>query len=256
MSLVESVTTCTAIWITPLHTQSIRLALPSAYNPAMRTVQLAPSILTADFGRLADEVRAAEAGGADLLHLDVMDGRFVPNITFGHALVEALRKVTSLPFDIHLMVAEPERQVGFFTEAATTVNVHIEATDHVNRVLDSIRKGGAEAGVCLNPGTPLAAIEESLGETDQVMVMTINPGWGGQKLIPAQLEKVRRLRSLLDEGGHAARIEIDGGVKVENAATCAAAGADVLVCGSSVYNDGSSVAENLASLRAAVEAGS
>lgn len=222
----------------------------------MRTVQLAPSILTADFGRLADEVRAAEAGGADLLHLDVMDGRFVPNITFGHALVEALRKATSLPFDIHLMVAEPERQVGFFTEAATTVNVHIEATDHVNRVLDSIRKGGAEAGVCLNPGTPLAAIEESLGEADQVMVMTINPGWGGQKLIPAQLEKVRRLRTLLDEDGHAARIEIDGGVKVENAATCAAAGADVLVCGSSVYNDRSSVAENLASLRAAVEAGS
>ena len=222
----------------------------------MRTVQLAPSILTADFGRLADEVRAAEAGGADLLHLDVMDGRFVPNITFGHALVEALRKATSLPFDIHLMVAEPERQVGFFTEAASTVNVHIEATDHVNRVLDSIRKGGAEAGVCLNPGTPLAAIEESLGEADQVMVMTINPGWGGQKLIPAQLEKVRRLRSLLDEGGHRARIEIDGGVKVENAATCAAAGADALVCGSSVYNDRSSVAENLASLRAAVEAGS
>ena len=222
----------------------------------MRTVQLAPSILTADFGRLADEVRAAEAGGADLLHLDVMDGRFVPNITFGHGLVEALRNVTSLPFDIHLMVVEPERQVGFFTEAATTVNVHIEATDHINRVLDSIRKGGAEAGVCLNPGTPLAAIEESLGEADQVMVMTINPGWGGQKLIPAQLEKVRRLRTLLDEGGHAARIEIDGGVKVENAATCAVAGADVLVCGSSVYNDRSSVAENLASLRAAVEAGS
>ena len=222
----------------------------------MRTVQLAPSILTADFGRLADEVRAAEAGGADLLHLDVMDGRFVPNITFGHGLVEALRKVTSLPFDIHLMVVEPERQVGFFTEVATTVNVHIEATDHINRVLDSIRKGGAEAGVCLNPGTPLAAIEESLGEADQVMVMTINPGWGGQKLIPAQLEKVRRLRSLLDEGGHRARIEIDGGVKVENAATCAAAGADALVCGSSVYNDRSSVAENLASLRAALAKGS
>ena len=222
----------------------------------MRTVQLAPSILTADFGRLADEVRAAEAGGADLLHLDVMDGRFVPNITFGHGLVEALRKVTSLPFDIHLMVVEPERQVGFFTEVATTVNVHIEATDHINRVLDSIRKGGAEAGVCLNPGTPLAAIEESLGEADQVMVMTINPGWGGQKLIPAQLEKVRRLRTLLDEGGHSARIEIDGGVKVENAATCASAGADALVCGSSVYNDRSSVAENLASLRAALAKGS
>ncbi len=222
----------------------------------MRSVQLAPSILTADFGRLADEVRAAEEGGADLLHLDVMDGRFVPNITFGHALVEALRKATSLPFDIHLMVAEPERQVGFYTEAAATVNVHIEATDHINRVLDLIRKGGAEAGVCLNPGTPLAAVEESLPEANQVMVMTINPGWGGQTLIPSQLEKVARLRAMLDEGGHGARIEVDGGVKVENVATCAGAGADVLVCGSSVYNDRSSVAENLASLRAALAAGS
>ena len=222
----------------------------------MRSVQLAPSILTADFGQLADEVRAAEEGGADLLHLDVMDGRFVPNITFGHALVEALRKATSLPFDIHLMVAEPERQVGFYTEAAATVNVHIEATDHINRVLDLIRKGGAEAGVCLNPGTPLAAVEESLPEANQVMVMTINPGWGGQTLIPSQLEKVARLRAMLDEGGHGARIEVDGGVKVENVATCAAAGADVLVCGSSVYNDRSSVAENLASLRAALAAGS
>ena len=222
----------------------------------MRTVQLAPSILTADFGRLAEEVQAAEAGGADLLHLDVMDGRFVPNITFGHALVEALRKATTLPFDIHLMVVEPERHVEFYTEAADVVNVHVEATNHINRTLDLIRKGGAEAGVCLNPGTPLAAIEESLPEVDQVMVMTINPGWGGQKLIPSQLEKVARLRALLDEGGHQARIEIDGGVKVENAATCVAAGADVLVCGSSVYNDRSSVAKNLASLRAALATGS
>ncbi|HCV00961.1 MAG: ribulose-phosphate 3-epimerase [Dehalococcoidia bacterium] len=218
----------------------------------MRAVQLAPSILTADFGRLADEVRAAEEGGADLLHLDVMDGHFVPNITFGHAVVEELRKVTSLRFDIHLMVSKPEEHVAFYTEAADVVNFHVEATDHINRTLDLIRRGGAEAGVCLNPGTPLAAIEESLPTVDQVMVMTINPGWGGQQLIPSQLDKVTRLRAQLDKGGHRARIEIDGGVKVENAAACAAAGADVLVCGSSVYNEQASVAENLMSLRAAL----
>ena len=221
----------------------------------MRTIQLAPSILTADFGRLAEEVQAAEAGGADLLHLDVMDGRFVPNITFGHALVDSLRKVTSLPFDIHLMVLEPERHVDAYVESATTVNVHVEATSHVNRTLDRIRRAGAEAGVCLNPGTPLAAIEESLPEVDQVMVMTINPGWGGQQMIPAQLEKVARLRKLIDTGGHRARIEIDGGVKIENVARCAAAGADVLVCGSSVFNATGTAAENLAGLRQAAGAG-
>ena len=221
----------------------------------MRTLQLAPSILTADFGRLADEVRAAEAGGADLLHLDVMDGRFVPNITFGHGLVDALRSVTNLPFDVHLMVVEPERQVEAFLEAATTVNVHVEATNHVNRTLDQIRRAGAEAGICLNPGTPLAAIEESLPEVDQVIVMTINPGWGGQQLLPAQLEKVARLRQVIDTQGDRARIEIDGGVRVENVGRCAVAGADVLVCGSSVYNAAASVAENLAALRRAAEVG-
>ena len=221
----------------------------------MRTVRLAPSILTADFGRLAEEVRAAATGGADLLHLDVMDGRFVPNITFGHAVVEALRKATALPFDIHLMVAEPERHVEAYTEAASIVNVHVEATDHINRTLDLIRRRGAKAGVCLNPGTSLAAIEESLPEADQVMVMTINPGWGGQRLIPAQLDKASRLRALIDERGYRARIEIDGGVNVENAASCVSAGADVLVCGSSVYNARGSVAGNLAALRAALATG-
>ncbi len=218
----------------------------------MRTVRLAPSILTADFGRLAEEARAAEAGGADLLHLDVMDGRFVPTITFGPAVVEALRKATALPFDIHLMVAEPERHVKAYTEAAAIVNVHVEATHHVNRTLELIRRGGAEAGVCLNPGTSLTAIEESLPEADQVMVMTINPGWGGQKLIPSQLGKTARLRALIDERGYRARIEIDGGVSIENVTSCASAGADALVCGSSVYNARGSVAGNLAALRAAL----
>lgn len=218
----------------------------------MRRVKLAPSILTADFGRLADEVRAAEAGGADLLHLDVMDGRFVPNITFGHGLVEALRKVTSLPFDLHLMVVEPERQLPLFAGIVDTMNVHIEVSPHINRTLSEIRRLGARPGVSLNPGTPIAAIEESLADVEQVMVMTINPGWGGQAMIPAQIEKVRRIRALLDRSGSKADIMVDGGVKSTNAAECAAAGASVLVCGSSVFRPGTSVAENLAGLRAAL----
>lgn len=218
----------------------------------MRRVKLAPSILTADFGRLADEVRAAEAGGADLLHLDVMDGRFVPNITFGHGLVEALRKVTSLPFDLHLMVVEPERQLPLFAGIVDTMNVHIEVSPHINRTLSEIRRLGARPGVSLNPGTPIAAIEESLADVEQVMVMTINPGWGGQAMLPAQIEKVRRIRALLDRSGSKADIMVDGGVKSTNAAECAAAGASVLVCGSSVFRPGTSVAENLAGLRAAL----
>ncbi len=218
----------------------------------MPQVKLAPSILTADFGRLADEVRAAEVAGADILHLDVMDGRFVPNITFGPLLVEALRKVTKLPFDLHLMIVEPERHLDAFAETADTINVHIEVSPHINRTLDTIHRLGKRAGVCLNPGTSVAAIEESLPDADQVMVMTINPGWGGQQMIPRQLEKVARIRKLLDAGGYGADIEIDGGVKAGNALQCARAGASVLVCGSSVFNREKSVAESVAALRAAL----
>ena len=219
---------------------------------AMRHVKLAPSILTADFGRLADEVRAAEAGGADMLHLDVMDGRFVPSITFGHTLVEALRKVTTLPFDLHLMVVEPEKQIELFADMVDTINVHIEVSPHINRTLDAIHRLDRRAGVCLNPGTPVAAIEESLPDVDQVMVMTINPGWGGQQMIPRQLEKVRRIRAALDALQSEADIEIDGGVKPGNVAACVHAGASALVCGSSVYNAEASVAENLSTLRSLV----
>lgn len=219
----------------------------------MAKIKLAPSILTADFGRLADEVRAAEAGGADLLHLDIMDGRFVPPITFGPVLVEALRKVTSLPFDLHLMVVEPERQIAEFAGVADTINVHVEVSPHINRTLEAIRSLGSKAGVCMNPGTPAAAIEETLAEVDQVMVMTINPGWGGQQMMMEQLEKVRTIRRLVDAAGHAVEIEIDGGVKVGNVAACRDAGASVLVCGSSVYNENSPVAVNISALRAALD---
>jgi len=222
----------------------------------MPAIKLAPSILTADFGRLADEVRAAEVGGADLLHLDVMDGRFVPNITFGAVLVDALRKVTRLPFDIHLMTIEPERLLDQFAETADTINVHIEVSPHINRTLDTIRRMGKRAGVCINPGTSVAVIEESLPDVDQVMVMAINPGWGGQQMLPLQLEKVTTIRRRLDAMGSPADVMIDGGVKAGNVAQCIAAGANVLVCGSSVYNPNMSVAESLAELRkAAASAG-
>ena len=217
----------------------------------MAMVKIAPSILTADFGRLAEEVKAAELGGADMLHLDVMDGRFVPNITFGSVVVDALRKVTRLPFDIHLMCVEPERLIEQYAETADTINVHIEVSPHINRTLDTIRKMGKRAGVCINPGTPVAAIEESFPDLDQVMVMTINPGWGGQQMIPAQLDKVARIRAMLDAGGFPADIEIDGGVKTGNIAQCVHAGASVVVCGSSVYNATKPVAENIAELRRA-----
>ena len=220
----------------------------------MTAIKIAPSILTADFGRLADEARAAELGGADMLHLDVMDGRFVPNITFGAVVVDALRKVTRLPFDIHLMCVEPERLIEQYAETADTINVHIEVSPHINRTLDSIRRLGKRAGVCINPGTSVAAIEESIPCVDQVMVMTINPGWGGQQMIPEQLEKVERIRRLLQGAGSPADLMIDGGVKVGNIASCVQAGANVLVCGSSVYNDQRSVAENIADLRRAAGA--
>lgn len=218
----------------------------------MRPIKLAPSILTADFARLADEVQAAEAAGVDLLHLDIMDGRFVPNITFGAVLVHSLRKVTNLPFDIHLMTVEPENYIERLADAADTINVHIEVSPHINRTLDTIRRLGKRAGVCLNPGTPISAIEESLPDVDQVMVMTINPGWGGQQILPRQLDKVARIRKLLDAAGSAADIEIDGGVKAGNAAACAMAGASILVCGSSVFNADKTVADSVAALRAAL----
>ena len=214
------------------------------------STKIAPSFLTADLGRLAEEVRAVEAAGADYLHLDVMDGHFVPPITFGALVVEAVRRASNLPLDVHLMIERPERQLEAFAKAgADILNVHVEACAHLHRVLQQIKALGCRAGVCLNPATPLSVIEEALEEADQVMVMGVNPGWGGQALIPATLPKVRRLRALLDERGLSPDIEIDGGVKVGNAASCVQAGADVLVAGSAVFNDKASVAANMRALR-------
>ncbi|MEX2226713.1 MAG: ribulose-phosphate 3-epimerase [Dehalococcoidia bacterium] len=216
------------------------------------SIKLAPSVLTADFGQIADQIRAAEAGGADMIHLDVMDGHFVPPITFGPIVVEAVRKVTRLPLDIHLMIANPERQFEAFIEAGgDTINFHVEATAHADRLLRSIHAMRKRAGICINPATPLAAIEDVLDVADQVMVMMINPGWGGQKLLPSMLDKVRRLRAMLAMRGVAPEVELDGGVKAHNVATCIEAGADILVCGSSVFNSEASPQTNLRMLREA-----
>jgi len=216
-------------------------------------VKLAPSILTADFGRIAEQVQEAVAAGADYVHLDVMDGHFVPVITFGPALVAAVRKAVDVPLDIHLMIDRPDEHLAAFRDAGGDIlNVHAEASRHLHRTLGQVRRLGAKAGVCLNPATPLDAIAEVLGEVDQVMIMAVNPGWGGQKFIESSVDKVRRLRQALDGRGLSVDIEVDGGVNLATAPRCAAAGADVLVAGSFVFNERASVAENLRALRKAV----
>ncbi len=216
-------------------------------------VRLAPSILTADVGRLADQVREAADAGADYIHLDVMDGRFVPNITLGPLFVAAVRKAVDITLDIHLMIEHPEAHLQAFRDAGGDIlNVHVEASTHLHRVLGDIRRLGARAGVCLNPGTPVSAIEEVMNEADQVMVMAVNPGWGGQSFLESALGKIVTLRAEAHRLGLNLDIEVDGGVSISTAPPCAAAGANVLVCGSSVFNDRASVAQNIAALRKAL----
>ena len=219
----------------------------------MPSIKIAPSILTADLARLADEVRAVERAGADYLHLDVMDGHFVPPITFGALVVAAIHKITRLPLDVHLMVEHPERHLEHFAEAgAHILNVHVEACDDLPAVLAQVRSLGCRAGVCVSPPTPLSAIEHVLDQADQVMVMGVNPGWGGQSLIPETLPKLRELRALLERRGLQPDVEIDGGVKLHNCLACVEAGANVLVTGSVVFNDEASVDENMRALHAAL----
>ncbi|MBF8286705.1 MAG: Ribulose-phosphate 3-epimerase [Dehalococcoidia bacterium] len=219
-------------------------------------VRLAPSILAADFARLGDLVREAEAAGADCIHIDVMDGRFVPVISLGTPIVEAIRRVTGLTLDIHLMIEEPERHVGAFMDAGgDVINVHVEATRHAHRIAREVRGRGKLAGACINPGTPVAVLEPLLPELDQVIVMAVNPGWSGQKFIQGALPKVRSLRQMIDAAGLPAQIEVDGGVTVQNAPACAAAGANVLVAATAVFNDRASVTENIGRLRAALASG-
>ncbi len=199
--------------------------------------KIAPSILSADFARLGDEVRAVEAAGADYIHIDVMDGRFVPNITIGPLVVDAVRKVTQLPLDVHLMIEEPERYVDDFAKAgADIIVVHAEACRHLHRVVQQIKATGRKAGVSLNPATPLGVLDYVLEELDLVLLMTVNPGFGGQSFIEACIPKIQQLREMLDSRGCEAELEIDGGVKPSNIARIAHAGADVLVAGSAVFN--------------------
>lgn len=201
--------------------------------------EIAPSILSADFTRLADEIRAVEEGGARILHVDVMDGHFVPNITIGLPVVKSLRKATSMTIDTHLMITEPARYAVQFVEAgADMVSVHIEADVHIHRTLSAIREAGGQAGIVINPGTSLVTLEEALPYADYVLVMSVNPGFGGQKFIQASLEKVRRLRGMITERGLATKIEIDGGVDKHNIAEVVAAGAEILVAGSAVFGTG------------------
>jgi len=204
-----------------------------------RTVDIAPSILAANFSCLGNEIQAAERGGAAILHVDVMDGHFVPNITVGLPVVKSLARFTKLPIDAHLMISEPGIYATQFVEAgARMVSVHVEADPNLHRTLTAIRAAGAVPGVVLNPATPLSAIEEALRFVDYVLVMSVNPGFGGQKFIPETLDKVRRLRQTIDERQLKVRIEIDGGVDRNNIGTVVAAGAEIIVAGSAVFGTG------------------
>jgi ribulose-phosphate 3-epimerase len=214
-------------------------------------VRIAPSLLSADFAQLADDVAMCEAGGADWLHVDVMDGRFVPNLTFGAKVIETVRRLTKLPLDVHLMVVEPEKYFDDFVAAgATGLTIHVEAAPHLHRQLSRIRELGCAAGVALNPGTPVESVREIIPELDLLLIMTVNPGFGGQEFIPYSVEKVARARALLDAAGSGAALEVDGGIARRTIVQVYGAGADTFVAGHSIFSARDPKKE-IAALRAA-----
>ncbi len=217
----------------------------------MATIQIAPSILAADFARLAEEVSKVEAAGADLLHVDVMDGHFVPNLTVGPPIVEALRGVTSLQLDVHLMITNPDFFLPEFAEAgATYLTVHTETCPHLHRTIQSIKELGVKAGVTLNPSTSLITLEEIIAEVDLVLIMSVNPGFGGQSFIPRSLDKISRAKEMITRSGSHALLEVDGGINRDNVTEVVKAGADILVAGSAIFNSGN-YAETMQAFRKA-----
>lgn len=222
-------------------------------NGRGRRYRIAPSILTADLGRLADEIQAAEEAGVDAIHLDVMDGQFVPNLTLGPAIVEAVRKATSLPLDLHLMILTPDRMVPDFVRAgATSITVHQEVCYHLERQIAQIHELGAQACVAINPATALSTVEEIAADLDMLLVMSVNPGFGGQSFLPNTVDKVRRARILLEARGSHAEIQVDGGINTATIRSVAQAGATVFVTGSAVYNPKQPVTEAVRALREAL----
>ncbi len=220
------------------------------------SVKISVSILSADFSRLGEQIREAEAAGVDWIHVDVMDGCFVPNLTIGPPIVRALRPVTGLPFDVHLMIEQPERLIPAFAEAgADLLTVHVETCPHLHRTVQQIKELGVKAGVTLNPATPLVALQGILPDVDLVLVMSVNPGFGGQSYIPGSTARVARLRQMLDERGlSSVELEVDGGIKPQNIAQVVAAGATAVVSGSAVFNRQASVAANVVALRQSIAA--
>ncbi|MBF6594030.1 MAG: ribulose-phosphate 3-epimerase [Thermaceae bacterium] len=213
-----------------------------------QTVKIAPSVLAADFARLGEQVAQCEAAGADFIHIDVMDGRFVPNISMGMVVVEALRKVSRLPLDVHLMILEPERYIADFALAgASHILVHAEATPHVHRAIQQVKEHGLAAGLVLNPGTPLDFFENLLPDLDEALLMTVNPGFGGQQLIPSSLQRLETLRQMRDQRNPNCLIEVDGGINLETAPQLVRRGADILVAGSLIFKG--DIAHNIAALR-------